>query len=103
MYLRAGIRDYQLSVTGGAAMPCREWGFFQVVDHGIRSAVVSKSSRETHNFFSRLPAEKQKISRTAENPWGFYDQEPTKNTADWKLIYDYADSGEEVQISHYSV
>ena len=32
--------------------------------------------------------------------WGFYDQELTKNIADWKEIYDYADSGEEVQICH---
>ena len=39
---------------------------------------------------SSLPqSEKAKISRTDQNPWGFFDQELTKNTPDWKEIFDY--------------
>ena len=32
---------------------------------------------------------KQTIARTADNPWGYFDQELTKNTPDWKEIFDY--------------
>jgi isopenicillin N synthase-like dioxygenase len=68
---------------------CREWGFFQVVNHGIDSALTERLMRQTHEFFVQPLAAKRAISRTAENPWGFYDRELTKNTLDWKQIYDY--------------
>jgi isopenicillin N synthase-like dioxygenase len=67
---------------------CSEWGFFQVVDHGIPEEVIAALAREMRDFF-RLPmATKRAIARTAENPWGFFDRELTKNTLDWKQIYD---------------
>jgi isopenicillin N synthase-like dioxygenase len=68
---------------------CREWGFFQVVNHGLDTAVVSSLSREMRSFFALPAMLKREISRTADNPWGFYDHELTKNTLDWKEIYDY--------------
>jgi len=34
-------------------------------------------------------AAKQTISRTQDNPWGFFDRELTKNTRDWKQVFDY--------------
>ncbi len=68
---------------------CREWGFFQVVDHGIPQAVTDALHREMRRFFAQDTAAKQAISRSASNPWGFYDRELTKNTRDWKEIYDY--------------
>jgi isopenicillin N synthase-like dioxygenase len=40
-------------------------------------------------FFAQPIRAKRAISRTADNPWGFYDRELTKNTRDWKQIYDY--------------
>jgi len=39
-------------------------------------------------FFAQSSAEKRRISRTAENPLGFFDAELTKNTPDWKEIVD---------------
>ncbi|HMB73042.1 MAG TPA: 2-oxoglutarate and iron-dependent oxygenase domain-containing protein, partial [Gammaproteobacteria bacterium] len=68
---------------------CREWGFFQIVNHGIDEDVLAEILAHARAFF-RLPLEeKRAISRTAENSWGFFDNELTKNTRDWKQIFDY--------------
>jgi isopenicillin N synthase-like dioxygenase len=74
---------------------CREWGFFQVVNHGIPTDIVGRIMHEARGFFDRPLAAKRAITRTAANPWGFFDRELTKNTRDWKQIYDYgpADGG----------
>ncbi len=73
---------------------CRDWGFFQVVDHGVPVSVTAAVLRVMRDFFSRPGEEKQRIVRTAANPWGFYDRELTKNTRDWKEIYDYGPADE---------
>lgn len=68
---------------------CSEWGFFQVVDHGLDDALIGTLHRQMRAFFAQPQVAKRAISRTAENPWGFFDRELTKNTRDWKQIYDY--------------
>ena len=68
---------------------CREWGFFQVTRHGIDDSVIRNLFSAATTFFERPLAEKRRILRTAENPWGFYDEELTKNTRDWKQVFDY--------------
>jgi isopenicillin N synthase-like dioxygenase len=68
---------------------CRDWGFFQVVEHGIAPSVTDAMQRAMQDFFAQPSAAKRAIERTAANPWGFYDQELTKNTRDWKEVYDY--------------
>jgi isopenicillin N synthase-like dioxygenase len=77
---------------------CREWGFFQVVNHGLEDGIVESLRREMRAFFALPGAIKREISRTETNPWGFFDHELTKNTLDWKEIFDYgpADGGEMV-------
>ena len=73
---------------------CRDWGFFQVVDHGVQDSVTAGMHRAMRDFFAQpLPA-KRAIMRSADNPWGFYDQELTKNTRDWKEVYDYGPAGD---------
>jgi isopenicillin N synthase-like dioxygenase len=67
---------------------CREWGFFQVVNHGIDGELTRGLQREMRAFFARPLAEKRRVERSAENPWGFYDRELTKNVQDWKHIFD---------------
>jgi isopenicillin N synthase-like dioxygenase len=67
---------------------CREWGFFQVVNHGIGGDVIRDLEREMRAFFGRSLARKRSVERSAENPWGFYDRELTKNVRDWKEIFD---------------
>ena len=68
---------------------CREWGFFQVTNHGIAASAIADLADEMHAFFAQPDAVKRAISRSAENPWGYYDQELTKNTRDWKQVYDF--------------
>ncbi|HEX7037128.1 MAG TPA: 2OG-Fe(II) oxygenase family protein [Pseudomonadales bacterium] len=68
---------------------CRDWGFFQVVEHGVPAEVTQALQQAMQRFFA-LPREaKRAILRTAENPWGYFDQELTKNTRDWKEVFDY--------------
>lgn len=68
---------------------CREWGFFQVVNHGIPQEAIDKVLHETHAFFHRPIDFKRQISRTLENPWGFFDRELTRNVRDLKQVYDF--------------
>jgi isopenicillin N synthase-like dioxygenase len=74
---------------GALDIACREWGFFQVTGHGISDSVTSDLLRVTDEFFQQPTAIKRRIMRSAENPWGFFDQELTKNTRDWKEVYDF--------------
>lgn len=71
---------------------CREWGFFQVTGHGIDEQVLREVLAAAHRFFALPMAEKQRIARSADNPWGFFDRELTKNTRDWKQIFDFGPS-----------
>ena len=70
-------------------LACREWGFFQVVDHGIDPALIAGLQREMRCFFDQPIAAKRAIARSAANPWGFFDRELTQNTRDWKQVFDY--------------
>jgi len=69
-------------------LACRDWGFFQVVGHGVDIDLREETQRQTQTFFTLPVSEKHAIIRTAENAWGFYDQELTKNVRDWKEIFD---------------
>jgi isopenicillin N synthase-like dioxygenase len=80
---------------GGAATlaeldaACRQWGFFQVSGHGIAESVSAGLHRAMREFFAQPAPTKRVVLRSGDNPWGYYDQELTKNTRDWKEIYDY--------------
>lgn len=68
---------------------CREWGFFQVQNHGIDTSIMENLFAAAKVFFSQPTEVKRAILRTKRNPWGFYDQELTKNTLDWKQVFDF--------------
>jgi isopenicillin N synthase-like dioxygenase len=68
---------------------CREWGFFQVTGHGLGEATVARLFAAAASFFAQPAAVKRRILRTADNPWGYYDRELTRNTPDWKEVFDY--------------
>lgn len=72
---------------------CREWGFFQVARHSIDAATIDVLQQAMRDFFAQPKAAKRALSRNADNPWGFYDRELTKNTRDRKEIYDYGPAG----------
>jgi isopenicillin N synthase-like dioxygenase len=67
---------------------CRDWGFFQITNHGVSDDLIAAMHRAMRDFFA-LPLEaKHAIERTATNSWGFYDRELTKNTRDCKQVFD---------------
>jgi isopenicillin N synthase-like dioxygenase len=68
---------------------CRHWGFFQVTNHGIPQDAIDDLFEEAHAFFERPLEFKREISRTKDNPWGFFDRELTKNEIDLKQVYDF--------------
>jgi isopenicillin N synthase-like dioxygenase len=70
-------------------MACRNRGIFQIIEHGIDQSVLDRVFECMGGFFSQSTSEKRKIERTGDNPWGFYDRELTKNTPDWKEVYDF--------------
>ncbi|KAJ1440318.1 Oxoglutarate/iron-dependent dioxygenase [Sesbania bispinosa] len=68
---------------------CEEWGFFQVINHGVPSEVSRKVEIETEKFFEQSTEEKRKVKRDEFNAMGYHDGEHTKNVRDWKEIFDY--------------
>ena len=68
---------------------CRDWGFFQVVNHGVSDQLIKRVWNETHSFFALTRETKLAISRTKENPRGYYDRELTKNKRDLKEVFDF--------------
>ncbi|MEZ5595509.1 MAG: 2-oxoglutarate and iron-dependent oxygenase domain-containing protein [Pseudomonadales bacterium] len=67
---------------------CATWGLFQVVGHDVPQAAVDALRTQSRQFFALPMAEKQAVARTADNPWGYFDRELTKNVRDWKEIFD---------------
>ena len=72
---------------------CSDWGFFQVVNHGIPPALVNAAWEQSRWLFSRPRAEKHDILRDRANPWGYYDNELTKNQRDRKEVFDFTVTG----------
>jgi len=72
---------------------CRDWGFFQVTGHGIHPSILDDISSVARAFFAQPAEQKRRILRDADNPWGYFDKELTKNRQDWKEIYDYGPDG----------
>ena len=75
------------------AAACREWGFFQVVNHGIPETLINDTWRETAAFFTGPQPVKDAIMRNRDNPWGYYNNELTKNQRDKKEVFDYTTDG----------
>jgi isopenicillin N synthase-like dioxygenase len=67
---------------------CREWGFFQIVGHGVDPSLIEATMDRTRAFFALPKADKRALSRSRDNPWGFYDRELTKNVRDKKEVFD---------------
>jgi isopenicillin N synthase-like dioxygenase len=69
--------------------PCRDWGVFSIVDHGIPDAVIERFDSAMRRFFSLSIEDKSAVLRSRDNARGYYDRELTKNRPDWKEVFDY--------------
>ena len=67
---------------------CRQWGIFQLAGHSVPASSINDLRRASQQLFTLSAAEKQTITRSHENPWGYFDRELTKNVPDWKEIFD---------------
>ena len=67
---------------------CAQSGFFRLVGHDLAPGLKRSALAEIQAFFGQATETKRAISRTAQNCWGFYDNELTKNRKDRKEILD---------------
>lgn len=91
--VRNGSIDASHPAVGQVADAARRWGFFQVVNHGVAASVVDNIWCETRRWFDRPQPEKESLRRTRENPWGYYNNELTKNQRDKKEVFDFTNDG----------
>ena len=93
------VRDASSSAAREAvdaiAGACRDWGFFQVINHGVPQDLIDATWCETTRFFYQPQSVKDSIMRTRENPWGYYNNELTKNQRDKKEVFDYTTDGDD--------
>lgn len=91
------IGDLDVDRASGAieaiARACSDWGFFQVVNHGIDQEMIDNVWRNARLFFGQSIDDKQSILRSRENPWGYYNIELTKNKRDKKEVFDFTTEG----------
>ncbi|XP_057422254.1 protein SRG1-like [Lotus japonicus] len=52
-------------------LACKEWGFFQLVNHGVSSSLVEKVKLEIQDFFNLPMLEKKKFWQTPQLMEGF--------------------------------
>lgn len=67
---------------------CRYWGFFRLVELDLEKGATDRLLAAMKVFFDLPHEEKKQLSRTEKNPWGYFDEELTKNKQDWKEIFD---------------
>ena len=76
------------------AAAAASWGFFQVTGHGIAAELIERTQAAARTFFASEPTLKRSVTRTLDNPFGYYDRELTKNLRDRKEIFDFAPQAE---------
>jgi len=91
--LRRGRGERASLAIAAIAEACASWGFFQVVGHGVDRPLINALRREAAAFFARPQREKESLLRSRENPWGYYNNELTKNQRDRKEVFDFTGDG----------
>jgi isopenicillin N synthase-like dioxygenase len=86
-------RDSADLVVQDIAQACIDWGFFQVVNHGVPDELIERTWQQTRHFFALPQDQKDAVMRNRENPWGYYNNELTKNQRDKKQVFDYTADG----------
>ena len=87
-HLRAG-EEPPHSLIEDIAQACEQWGFFQVVNHGVDPALRARAEEQQRHFFALPESAKDAIRRSAGNARGWYNDELTKQRRDWKEGFDF--------------
>ena len=74
---------------GAVGAACHDWGFFQIVRHGIPAGLIEQVFDQSRRFFALPLADKRAVLRSQDNPRGYYDRELTKNARDLKEVFDF--------------
>ena len=82
--LASSDADVVEAVTAAAT----EFGFFQVINHGISDDLIAAMWSQTRGFFAQPTDVKRALLRTKENSRGYYDRELTKRKRDLKQVFD---------------
>lgn len=69
---------------------CRDHGFFLLTGHGLDD-VIDETWSATHAFFDAPRSVRTAITRTEQNPLGWFDRELTKRARDHKEVFDFVD------------
>ena len=81
-----------IEVVNKIADACLNCGFFQIVGHSVDKKLISDFNDVKAEFFTKIPREeKSKIKRSADNSRGWFDDELTKQTKDWKEVSFYVE------------
>ena len=83
------IPEALLGLVAEVEAACRDWGFFQVINHGVPTQLLERVQSAAREFFALPMDEKRRVSRDEVNPLGYYDTEHTKNVRDWKEVFDF--------------
>lgn len=86
------VVDFESSpaqLRAALACACEKWGIFNLINHGIPTELTRQAIVVNTTFFNQPHPQKQALSRTLDNPWGYYDRELTKNLRDRKEIFDF--------------
>jgi isopenicillin N synthase-like dioxygenase len=82
------LHDDPVRIVDQIGAACRDWGFFQIVGHGVPTDVIAAVQDTSRRFFALPRDAKRRQLRSQDNPWGFYDRELTKEKRDRKEIFD---------------
>ncbi|WJX72549.1 hypothetical protein P8452_56417 [Trifolium repens] len=63
--------EFKNSELSKLHLACKDWGFFQLVNHGVSSSLVEKVKLETQDFFNLPMSEKKKFWQTPQHMEGF--------------------------------
>ncbi|KVH93269.1 Non-heme dioxygenase N-terminal domain-containing protein [Cynara cardunculus var. scolymus] len=61
---------------------CKDWGFFQVFNHGVPLESRERLMTVAKRFFDQPMEEKRKVRRDEVDPQGYFDNELTNNVKD---------------------
>lgn len=86
----SGITECRAATIKAVSDACREWGFFQVVNHGVSLDLVATMKTVWRDFFFRLPVEeKLKLANSPRTYEGYGSRVGVQKGAilDWGDYY----------------